>query len=164
MTRDYDLPPADVLHALGTLLVAFSELEETMHFALTHPFGERMELASVLASATMFKQSIAKFGSLYRALRLRNDASEQVKGFCDELEKLNDRRNELVHAIWLTLDGGEVRRGSRKPSAAKGMTSQSKPITSTEILALADAFDAASDKLLTFALAADSPAPHAALS
>ena len=134
-----------------------------MHFALTNPFGSTSELASVLASATMFKQTIQKFGALYQSLPLPAEKKVDLKGFCNHLEKLNEARNSLVHAIWLTLESGQVQRAFRRPTAAKGLRSESIDVSAAEIIALADQLDDASTKLFEFVLAAEPPHPHASI-
>ncbi len=164
MSRDYDLPPTDLLVALGTLLVAFSELEETAYFAISYPFGEHSDRAQALAAGTMFRGLIDKFGALYQGLPLRNHTPEDVHAFCKHLQGLNSERNRIIHAVWLPLDDGTVHTASRRREAHNGLFGKSTPITAAAIMDLVDRLDAAAHKLLEYALSADAPPTHASIS
>jgi hypothetical protein len=151
------------LQALGTFLVAFSELEETLHFAIANVFAEAETRAYALTAGLSFRTLVEKFGAVYQDTPRRNSAPGDVREFCRHLGTLNDERNQLVHAIWLTFNGGMVHRGTRRASPRYGLHSESEPITAEAILALASKCDDASTKLYEYMSSTDSPPPHASI-
>jgi hypothetical protein len=101
---------------------------------------------------------------VYHDLPLRDATSTDVVAFCGYLGSVNDERNQLVHAIWLTLDDGAVHRAFRKATPKRGLHAKSEAVTAMTILALADKCDEADRKLYQYILAAEPKAPHTPMS
>lgn len=161
--RWYELPPDELLLALGTLLVAFSKLEETLRFVIGRKFGEAESRCLALTTGLTFRVLVDKFGAIYRDLPLRRGAtSEDITAFCAHLSKINDDRNRLVHAIWHISDG-TVHGGWRRATSKRGLHSNSDLVTATPVRALADRCDEADTKLIEYLLASESPPPHASI-
>ena len=160
-TRSYELLPRELLEALGTLLVSFSELEESLHFAIAFTFAPAEQRAYCLTAGLPFRTLVEKFGALYHDLPRRKVTSEDVTSFCAVLNTLNEQRNQLVHAIWLSGEGDAVHRTSRRATPKQGLHERSEPVNAAEVLALARKCDDTESTLFTYVLAAGEPPTRA---
>jgi hypothetical protein len=148
--RPYELPPAPILQALGTLLLSRSELEETLHFVIADEFTQHADAARALLAGLPFRGLIERFEAVYRDRFPSPGGPEEIHSFGQQLEELERRRDALIHTIWLQWDTGETQRANRRPSRVAAARMEAGVVTATDILALAAELDLSSNRLVQY--------------
>ena len=148
--RPYELPPAPVLQALGTLLLSRSELEETLHFVIADEFTQHSDTARTLLAGLPFRGLVERFEAVYRERFPSPGGPEEIHTFCQQLEELDRRRAALIHIIWLQWDTGETQRAERRPSRALELRTETGVVSAPDILALAAELDLSSNRLVQY--------------
>ena len=154
--RPYELPPAPILQALGTLLLSYSELEETLRFVIADEFTQHADADHTLIAEMPFCALVEKFGALYQDRLPPPESRGDIRAFSLRLSDLHDRRDELVHATWLQWDTGETHRASARPRTGS-RTSGPRVLSATDILTLTTELDLASNRLVEYWSALRSP-------
>lgn len=135
--------PEPLAAALGHLLVRFQELESTLLFAVgrfVHPGieGNPPALTVALLHELPFKSLVALFSSIPRMLSENEppfpklsmtdpaviEAAEAFTVAAKQCNKVEQRRNQLVHSNWLQLqigpEDGSIYRAKARTSRSKG--------------------------------------------
>jgi hypothetical protein len=155
--RPYELPPAPILLALGTLVLARSETEESLQFVIADEFTQHAEAARALLAGLAFGTLVDRFEAVYRSRFPSPGGPEEIRSFCRELSELDRRRGVLIRTIWSQWDTGETQRANR-PTTHAGGAEESNPVVSvTDIHGLAAEFDRASNRLMKYRSALRGP-------
>ena len=93
-----------MLRSLGLIVLRFSGLE----------FCAERLLYGFISDSTLGILVVAGQDMSWKLDRLRghtnplepSDATEALKGWIEGVDKLNDRRNQLIHSFWTTGDNG----------------------------------------------------------
>ena len=140
-----------ILQAIGLAVVNYSLLEEYLalgvSFLVTGTLPD--DAAEIMVTALHFRAVLDTFGCLYRH-RFPQDDFRDLTKICNELGKLNDERNHLVHSFWssgkaadqLTRYRTAVRRGGRKK--------WEENVSEADVLRLAERAEETADRLLDF--------------
>lgn len=97
----------EFLRALGRVTANFSALEFYMDFAIGGLVGHEQEIGQTVAAGLSFKNKCSMLGSLFRlrvAAAARSDATSclaSLKRFLGRAQKLENRRNQIIHSAWL---------------------------------------------------------------
>ena len=138
-----------LLYALGTLVVNFSALEESLHDAIVLLAKEcDMATVNVLTAGLQFRTLVEKFGALCtEAAELRVPPTD-VHEYCKFVLGLNDERNRYVHSAWgiAPKDTGH-RRFKRSARAKSGFQLDLQNVPPADILDLAERLRQAEHKL-----------------
>jgi hypothetical protein len=156
-SRPYELPPAPILQALGTLLLSASELEETLHFVIADEFTQHADSARSLIAGMSFGALVEKFGALYQDRFAPPDGPDEIRAFTLHLHDLHLRREALVHAIWLQWDTGLTQRTAKRPGRPHAHGADARLLAAADILALAAELDLASHRLAEYRAALRGP-------
>lgn len=156
-SRLYELPPAPILQALGTLLLSASELEETLHFVIADEFTQHADSARNLIAGMSLGALVEKFGALYQDRFAPPEGPDEIRAFTLHLHDLHLRREALVHSIWLQWDTGETQRTASRPSRPCGHRGDARVLAAPDILALAAELDLASHRLTEYRSALRAP-------
>jgi len=106
--------------ALGGLVINFAALEESLHDAIRVAINGN-ESTDALTAGLSFKVLVEKLGAVCVDLGTSPATPKEIRAFCDRLEKLNDRRNQLIHSTWgLSADRVRRTRRSKRSASAKG--------------------------------------------
>jgi len=144
-------PPSDaLLRALGRLVLAHSEVEESLRAAIALNVGTDLVAAEILTAGISFRSLVDKFGALYREVNGDPSYREMLRAFCNHLSDLNEQRNSLIHASWLHFDTGEVRRLRRSATPHKGLVTSSHGVAPADIEQLVATLAAADTKLWAY--------------
>ena len=113
---------ANLLRALGSLVVNFSALEESIHDAIFMVVGGRDPVISALTSGMSFRTLVKKLGVVCVTVKPPLGSSPDIQKLCNVLDAINDARNDLIHSAW-TSNGpaGVPRRHKMSADAKKGL-------------------------------------------
>jgi hypothetical protein len=113
---------ANLLRALGSLVVNFSALEESLQDALFMAAGGQDPVISALTSGMSFRTLVRKFGVVCVTVKPPLGSAPDIQKFCNVLDAINDARNDLIHSAW-TSNGpaGVPRRHKMSADAKKGV-------------------------------------------
>ena len=108
MRADHD---PEWVRLLGEVLIKFADMEEDLRATLCEVVTDEDEVALILAAGIPFPAVVDKLSSLVQ-YRLRHIIDwQRFTELCTRLQRLNDRRNVLVHSSWaVNLDTGETYR------------------------------------------------------
>jgi hypothetical protein len=143
----------ELREALGDLVLGFVALEEDLHdaiFVLAEKECPRdRRTVSVLTAGLGFRTLVGKFGALCNELRPVEVSQADVVEFCNHLNRLNDRRNQMVHSAWVWAERGPagVHRRKRTADPKKGFSHPLGRATVEEVRDLAQDFVNAGNKV-----------------
>lgn len=125
-------------HQLGKFIADFQHLEESLNDLIELLCDADSEAVKILAHELEFSKRVKTTDALYsRFVSIRNntDAIERDKfhKLCTSLQKLAERRNELVHSkynMWTDVDDnkGLLRRHSKLDAKAGGLASREEEL------------------------------------
>lgn len=123
--------------ALGELTVSFGSLEEDVREAIWWILGGNEERAQIMTAGLSFSVLVEKFTSLFAQ---KFDHLLMPAGMAKlraDLMSINERRNKMVHALWV-LDAGTgifiAERKRAKPGVGIDLQSIDVPLTDIEAL------------------------------
>lgn len=122
MTPNSASEEANLLRALGSLVVNFSALEESLHDAIFVAAGGEDPVISALTSGMSFRTLVRKFGAVCVTVKPPLGSAPDIRKFCHVLDGINNARNDLIHSAW-TSNGpaGVPRRHKMSADAKKGL-------------------------------------------
>jgi hypothetical protein len=116
--RNYDVVVTDVLmpkrlstryeRALGRLAIQFSLLHRVTEAFAWQTWGLHKEFRQILTKDLPFKQLVIKLRASIEELELETDDNTEVMGLLKKVEKQADKRNDLLHALWIVETGKPV--------------------------------------------------------
>jgi hypothetical protein len=139
---------AELVTALGMLVVHFAALEESLHDAILLLCDTENQSVSVLTAGLNCRTLVDKFGALCKELGTARVPLPEVEEFCKYLNALGDQRNAFVHSAWDV--GGtreQPRRIKRSAKPGTGFKLTVKPTTPADIRELAENVRVAEHKL-----------------
>ena len=146
---DQGLDSSDELaRALGTLVINFSFLEESLRDAIQVTAGGNSGVVSVLTAGLHFKTLLEKFGLLCKEAPSLRVPKADVEAYCNALGSLTDERNAMVRSAYLFQRGKEPTCRSR-PSGT-GVAGVALPVAEfspKDILRLATQLRSAEQRL-----------------
>src|SRR3989442_13193865 len=89
-----------LLQALGSLVVRFSILEESIRDVIMLVSDSKGNVVPILTSGLPFKTLVEKFGAVCVESAPAYGSPDEIKAFCGLLHKINEDRNALVHSVW----------------------------------------------------------------
>jgi hypothetical protein len=124
----------ELLRALGSLVVNFSALEESLHDAIFIAAGGNDPVVSVLTSRMSFSTLVRKFGAVCVTVKPPLDASGDIQKFCNVLNAINEARNDLIHSAWSSNGpAGMPRRHKMSADVKKGLRLNPTDVPVSEI-------------------------------
>lgn len=137
-TDPYGVMDRAALQAIGVTVVAFSQLEDLLSLAVNCLIvGTRPdESAQFLLTRLQFRALLDSFSGLY-IHRFGNGDSTLLKRHCKDMEKVNDERNHLVHALWYPGDVPDQLTRYRTQLTRSGAKKSDESVNETSILELA---------------------------
>ena len=138
--------PADILQAVGLVIAASEQADETLNLCIESLLGISLPLRHAVT---------AQIGQPNRISILRSIAKETVappllqnlEAAIDSVEKTAELRNKVAHrAMFIDRETGGV--FAWKVTARRGVKSEVEPITAAAIRATADTILAAGDALM----------------
>lgn len=138
-----------LLYALGTLVVNFSALEESLHDAIVLLATEcNMATVNVLTAGLRFPTLVEKFGALCNGAAEPRVPPTDVHEYCKFVLGLNEERNRYVHSAWGIADKDTGhQRFKRRAKVKSGFQFDIQNVLPAEILDLAKRLRQAEDKL-----------------
>jgi hypothetical protein len=131
--------PEQLLRAIGAVAVSHTWLDYSLR--LTIKTLARVTVSQVLDAteyqgSSMLRERIRKHG---RKVLGESTALVQLQALMRDCERASIRRNELMHGVWCSLNGGE-------PGVLDGVTMKPLP-SEADLLALADQLKGLGDSL-----------------
>ena len=139
---------AELLQALGALVVNVSATEESLHDAIWLLSESENQAVHVLTARLSFRTLVEKFGAMCAELGTARVPLDEVRAFCGHLYTLNDRRNTIIHSAWnFRATADAPRRFKRTATPKAGFSLNVTDVTPSEIRDLAEQFRLAENKL-----------------
>lgn len=91
---------AAFLQALGSLVVTFSHLEESLGDAIYLAAGGTGPVVSILTSGVSFNNLVKKFGMICVSVVPSLGTHSEIRELCAALNAANETRNRLIHSVW----------------------------------------------------------------
>ncbi len=129
----------DHLRALGRVVVNFQSLESYISFWVLRFIGPDQAIGQMVTAQLPFGKLCVLARSLFDHKFGTTRFEVRFTELLDRSLKLEEKRNQLFHSIWLTDDAsGGVSRLKISLRLGKGLTRSSTPVTPQDINGLAD--------------------------
>ena len=133
-----DLPNKAIFGALGQLVYAFAQLEQSLLHALATALGDTEE-ANVVLAGLNFNQALDRFSVLYATV---GDSYEGgMSKLCSTLAALTAERNRHIHSNWAFWGSGAPARIRTRLKRNKGVAFSMETVDPGEVLHLARRMD-----------------------
>lgn len=132
----------DHYRAIGRISVAFSDVETWTNAFLWQLIGPDQLVGQMVTARMSFGRSLELFAALFR----HRFKSPIDRARCEEhlgkLSALESRRNEILHATWMTqsLDQSDALRFKITTTRKKGLAHAKEVLTPAQLDAIADEF------------------------
>ena len=111
----------DYERVLGKLSISFSLLHSVVESFAWATWGLHIEFAKLLTKDMQFKHLVGKLSASMNQLELEDEEeAREISRLLKASEKLAEKRNDLLHALWVIEEGKPVLFIKRKEMEAKG--------------------------------------------
>ena len=146
-------PSRELLAALGELVVAFSQLEASLHDSIWFLSGSSDQSATILTHGMSYRVLIDKFCALYSIRWPGSPDAKAILDFGGTLGALGEERNTMIHSFWLVdHSSGYNQRVRRSVHRLRGLSDKVTNVTPEQIAALTDRIEQADNKLIEFVM------------
>ncbi|HEY3945601.1 MAG TPA: hypothetical protein VGL78_10270 [Solirubrobacteraceae bacterium] len=146
----------EVLRQIGAMTLVFSRLEGSVQ-SLTHSLIlEHQTVGQIITAELSFGQVRTLTMSLYLERNGRDDDFAQIKRFMDRAEKLEKRRNEIQHSVWVAGESPTTLKRMKLTARRRGRAVAFEEISAADLAGLGQEIEALGDEItsLTFDLIA----------
>jgi hypothetical protein len=147
MSREIKLPD-DVSLAIGKLTTQMAGIEFSMSFLISQLLGGYFEAGHAITSELGFRRLISVLSSLFK-VQVKDDAlCSQLMTLLAEIEKLEAKRNKVVHSLWYFDEGTQTTQRMKVTAKyPKGVRYEFEDVSSASINNLTDELVVATTEL-----------------
>jgi hypothetical protein len=131
--------PDDLLHALGSMTVAYSSLDtqiKLLTWKLLNP--ETQGVGKIVTAALSTANLLNLLSSLFRYRTLDGSLVARMEALVGQIDSLARQRNDMIHAVWISRpDADSAIRGKISAQRSKGLTEVATPVVADDVYALA---------------------------
>lgn len=137
----------ELLRQIGAMTLAFSRLEGSVQ-SLTHSLIlEHQTVGQIITAELSFGQVRTLTTSLYLERNGRDDDFAQIKRFMERAEKLEKRRNEIQHSVWMAGDSPATLKRMKLTAKRRGRAVVFEEIGAADLARLSQEIHALSDEI-----------------
>jgi hypothetical protein len=147
MRHEWENADPELRSELGSLLLSFSQLEESLADAVWMIVGLDGIETRILTYRMPFSRLVDKFAELF-ALKYPSFDADHLRQFCAALRKAGDDRNDLTHALWVfDTEAGLVQRHKVQKDKKRILRLDTDTVTPAKVRELVSRISALDDKL-----------------
>lgn len=139
-----------VLEPLGRVVVNFNLLESMLSLSICQLLGCEQRIGQCVTEQLAFKGLLNAFCSLYRLRASDPNIVASVQSLRTRFEAAEQKRNELLHSIWMMgPTKGLSTRVKYRARAKKGWTVHLTDMSAADVAAVADEMEALTSEVPT---------------
>ncbi len=137
----------DLREALGEMVIASSEVEESLQDGIWMLGGAQDDKEQYTVATSTLGWLVTKFEKLYNEQSANLAGSEPADALCQRLRDLSQQRNDLIHGMWTFDSGDGIARRHRVRKDGGGLMLNVQSVYADEVRDLASQFRNAGAKL-----------------